>query len=870
MRILLTTLNAKYIHINLALRYLRACCRDLPLEFILDEFTINDRPEHIAAAIYRHRPDLVAFSCYIWNLEPTLTVAAMLKTVRPDLPILCGGPEVSFEVEDFLTRHPEIDLIITGEGEIPFRALMEQLAAGSDWVIPAGLPAARPVATLAGQPSPVSILIHEGKAAGNPAGLPGQLPGGRCYNLSGQPYIKQFSDISIPRSWTRLHPRSLAAVPGLAWRRKGKIRFNPPLPITSAGVSAPVPKGAAGNLPLPPGDASAQSRALSPTAAIRGSGPLFQRPHPEENPFPGNPSPSPVYKDLDVIPFPYEEDLADGGDLQQRTVYYETSRGCPFACSFCLSSTTTGLRCFSLARVRDDLARLLAAGAREIKFVDRTFNAHKKRALAIWEYLLSLQPAARFYFEIAGDRLDDEMLAFLSQAPAGLFQFEIGVQSIDAEVNARCNRRQDWDRLAANVRRLQAAGNIRLHLDLIAGLPGETYTGVGQSFDAVAALEPNEIQLGFLKLLPGTDLRARAAEFGYLFLNRPPYQVLASNTITYAEMLRLHDIEAVLKYYGNSHLADHALAYLVQTAFGGSHFACYEALAAWWAGQDLCRRGHSQRDFFNHLAAFTATLTGEIGSKTALAPSAPVPPSAPYAGKSSNRKVVAPNPGNCADPAAIWKDPDATIPSGTAKAGQGSNLSLSGTYPAGVVGNAEPAGPDSSRENRTSGYQFADPASITWPPIYGESTEGEPAEGPESGQPFMVDPVWPGSFHPLTAAQLERFYQLLKFGFLCRDRSRHWPLWVPPSPLTEKQRSAYQAQVTAPGFIEKNWPALAKEAPASLRRHGFIELFPCHPEKPKEGNPTLVFFYYGPPGRETEVYYLSPAEFEPTCTEMES
>ncbi|WP_406677549.1 B12-binding domain-containing radical SAM protein [Moorella sp. ACPs] len=647
MRVLLTTLNAKYIHVNLALRYLRACCRDLPHTFILDEFTINDHPEHIAAAIYRYRPDLVAFSCYIWNIDPTLAVIQILKTVRPDLPILCGGPEVSFDTAVFLAQNPQVDLVITGEGEIPFRVLMEQLAGRQH------LPAGRREELL-----PASI---------------------------GRPAAGRFAAGPVPGP---------ATIPGLAWRRGGEIVVNPPAPLP---------------------------------------------------------------RNLDAIPFPYQEDLdAAGNDFRQRTVYYETSRGCPFACGFCLSSTTEGLRYFSLERVRDDLERLLAAGVREIKFVDRTFNAHKKRALAIWEFLLSRSPRARFYFEIAGDRLDDEMLAFLSQVPPGLFQFEIGVQTIDAGINALCNRRQDWERLAANVRRLREMGNIRLHLDLIAGLPGETYAGVGKSFDAVAALKPHEIQLGFLKLLKGTALRTRSREFGYLFLDRPPYEVMASSTITYEEMLRLHSVETMLRLYGNSHLADHALGYLAATAFGGSCFTLYETLAAWWEARGLLRRGHSQRDLFELLAAFAAGMAR------------PAAPGGPY-----------------------LEEPDAQR---------------------------------------------------------------------EAGHPSPPGAVWPKRFYPLTARQLDRFYQLLKFDFLCRDRSRNFPGWMPPSPLTQEERTNYMAQITAPRSIEKYMPGLAKEAPANLRRHGFIELFPCHPEQPEHDEATLVFFYYGPPGSEARVYYLPRIE----------
>ncbi|NLW07251.1 MAG: B12-binding domain-containing radical SAM protein [Clostridia bacterium] len=599
MRVLLTTLNAKYIHVNLALRYLKAYCQDLPLCLELEEFTINDYPSQIAAAIYQRQPDLVAFSCYIWNLEATLRVIEILKTVKPELTLLCGGPEVSFDTAAFLAQNPTVDMVICGEGELPFRTLLEQLAAGN------------------------------------------------------------FTPASIP---------------SLAYRQGGTVRVNPP------------------------------------------AEPL---------------------KQLDRLPFPYAADLSGNRqELQQRTVYYECSRGCPFACSFCLSSTEKGLRYFSLERIKDDLTRLLAGGVREIKFVDRTFNAHKKRALAIWEFLVSLKPAARFYFEIAADHLDEELLAFLNRVPPGLFQLEIGVQTIDAAVNLRCNRRQNWQRLAKNIRRLQQGGNLRLHLDLIAGLPGEDYAGIAKSFDAVAALQPEEIQLGFLKLLKGTAIREQADEFGYLFVDRPPYEVLASKTISYAEMLRLHRIESLIKYYGNSHLADHALSYLVATAFGGSYFAFYETLADWWQKQGLLRQGHSQRKLYNHLANFAASLVA-----------------------------------------------------------------------------AEQKNSPNSRTGYTS----------------------------------------------LNAARLAFFYQLLKFDFLCRDRSHNWPDWVPPSPLTKAERSACMAELTAPEVIAKYMPELTTESPTNLRRHSFIELFPCHPDNPQQDKPTLAFFYYGPPGRQPEVYCLSPA-----------
>lgn len=588
MRLLLATLNAKYIHSSLTLRYLWAVGRSFPLQQDIAEFTINDMPYSIAAEIYRLNPDIVAFSCYIWNLKPTMEVAAILKKVKPELIIICGGPEVSFETETFMQAYPQVDLVIRGEGEVPWTRFLTLLA-------------------------------------------------GKEHCKAGR---------------AELDPSLLATVPGLAYRTGETISLNQPAP-------------------------------------------------PVEN--------------LDLLPSPYQEPTLS--HLADRTVYYEGSRGCPFACGFCLSSATRGVRYFSLDRIKEDIARILKAEVREIKFVDRTFNANKEKALAIWEFLVSLRPQARFYFEIAGDRLDEDMLKFLSRVPSGLFQLEIGVQTVNDQVNRRCHRYQNWERLARNVKRLLSYGNLRLHLDLIAGLPGENYASFAHSFNAVYTLYPQEIQLGFLKLLKGTPLRREASTYGYIFLDEPPYEVLASRDLSYEEMLRLHRIAELIEKYCNSHLADHALRYLEATCFA-SPFAFYEALAAWWEDKGLHRRGHSRLDLYNHLAAFAA------------------------------------------------------------------------------------------------GYR--------------------------------------------SGLDLSLFYQLLKFDLCRHDRSRRWPDWAPPSPLTEKQRSDWMDRITDLAFRRQYLPELADLTPAELRRHGYLELFPCHPEEPVARRPTLVYFYYGPPGSQpaAQVYYL--------------
>jgi len=597
MRVILTTLNAKYIHSSLALRYLWAVGRSFPIEQEVLEFTINDLPASIAAEIYRHHPEIVAFSCYIWNIKPSLEVAGILKKVRPELLIVFGGPEVSFESEALLKANPQVDLIIRGEGELAWAQFL-------------------------------SALLEE---------APPRHP---------------VTDLT-----QRLSPSLLTSLPGLVYRKGADIFSN---------------------------------------------------------------GWAPVVEDLDSLPDPYPEDTLVS--LKERTVYYETSRGCPFGCGFCLSSTTSGVRYFSLERVKEDIRRLLKAGVREIKFVDRTFNAHKERALSIWEFLItepliSLNPKPKFYFEIVGDLLDEEMLNFLKDIPPDLFQFEIGVQTINEEVNLRCQRRQNWKKLARNIKKLRSMGNIRLHLDLIAGLPGETYSSFAQSFDAVYTLRPHEIQLGFLKLLKGTPLRQEAFRYGYVFLEDPPYEVLASRDMSYAELLRLHRIAELLERYWNSHIADHALCFLEQ-AFP-TPFNLFETLASWWEEKGFHRRAPSRQDLYNNLARFAATFRTKI--------------------------------------------------------------------------------------------------------------------------------------------DLNLFYHLLKFDLCLHDRSRRWPSWAPPSPLTEKERSLWMDRLSDQAFRRKHLPELLSLDPTTLRRHGYLELFPCHPERPLEKQPTLVYFYYGPPGTQTKarVYYLS-------------
>lgn len=238
-----------------------------------------------------------------------------------------------------------------------------------------------------------------------------------------------------------------------------------------------------------------------------------------------------IIEDLDIIPFPYEKE-----ELQDRTkiFYYESSRGCPFNCSYCMSSIDKTVRYYSLDRVKEDLKIFLDSPIKLLKFVDRTFNLKKERYMEIWKFLLeNYREGITFHFEINANIFDDETLDFLETVPKGYFQFEIGVQTINPDTMKSINRNNILDKLAHNVRRINK--NIHLHLDLIAGLPYETYEIFKKSFEYVHDLKPEMIQLGFLKLLRGTQMYNEAEKYEYKYFSKPPYEVFSNKFISFAE-----------------------------------------------------------------------------------------------------------------------------------------------------------------------------------------------------------------------------------------------------------------------------------------------------------------------------------------------
>jgi|LSQX01.3.fsa_nt_gb radical SAM superfamily enzyme YgiQ (UPF0313 family) len=464
MKVLLVALNAKYIHSSLSIRYLKNFCKEAE-DISINEYTINDRISNIVADIYKEKANIVAFSCYIWNIEMVLNISDILKKVQPSIKIILGGPEVSYDAQFLLKKHHFIDYIVVGEGEQTFKEMIEHLSNEKTYI---------------------------------------------------------------------------ADIPGLVLRDKHSNII------------------------------TTNSRTL--------------------------------IKDLGIIPFPYNK--SDMEELSDKIIYYETSRGCPFNCSYCLSSTISGVRYFSLDRVKKDLLFFIKNKVRQVKLVDRTFNCNIKRANEVFEFLLeNYQEGINFHFEMAGDLLDDETIKLLGNAPKGYFQFEIGVQSTNISTTETINRKTNFEKIAENVRRLKEKNNIHIHLDLIAGLPEEDYKSFKKSFDDVFALKPHMLQLGFLKLLKGSLIREQAQKFKYEYTTLPPYEILNSKWIEYDGVLKLKLIEDVLDKYYNSRAFEKSLEILLLLKYI-SPFELFESLAMYFESEGLNYISHSRRALYDILFNF--------------------------------------------------------------------------------------------------------------------------------------------------------------------------------------------------------------------------------------------------------------------------
>ncbi|WP_107942181.1 B12-binding domain-containing radical SAM protein [Metasolibacillus sp. FSL H7-0170] len=467
MKIVLATLNAKYIHTNLAIRYLKASAYP---EFIpeLAEYTIKDPAFNIVSDLFQKQPDIVGFSCYIWNIEETLHVVKMLKTVLPNTKVILGGPEVSYDVHHWLKNHTEIDFIVMGEGETSFKELMHYFN--------------------------------------------GKIP--------------------------------LEDVRGICYLAEGKVKIHA----------------------------------------------------------------QPAKIDLRELasPFRFAEDLPH---LGKRIQYIETSRGCPFQCQFCLSSIEVGVRYFNREKIKEDIRFLMEHGAKTIKFVDRTFNISRSYAMEMFQFLIDEhKPGVVFQFEITADIMRPEVIQFLNDnAPKGLFRFEIGVQSTNDLTNELVKRRQNFEKLKRTVTMVKEGGKIAQHLDLIAGLPEEDYASFRDTFNDVFAMRPEELQLGFLKLLRGTGLRLEAKKYGYTYVDIAPYEIFSNNVLTFDDIVRIKHAEDVLEKYWNAHRMDFTIEYLVTEVFE-TPFDFFQSFGTYWETRGWSRIGHQLEDLFRRLLEFLQTV----------------------------------------------------------------------------------------------------------------------------------------------------------------------------------------------------------------------------------------------------------------------
>ena len=307
----------------------------------------------------------------------------------------------------------------------------------------------------------------------------------------------------------------------------------------------------------------------------------------------------PLIENLDIIPFPYDDE-----ELQDRTkiFYYESSRGCPFNCSYCMSSIDKSVRYYSVDRTKEDLKRFIDSPIKLLKFVDRTFNLSKEKYMAIWRFLLeNYREGITFHFEINANIFDDETLDFLETVPKGYFQFEIGVQTIDAQAMKSIGRINKLEKLEYNIRRISR--NIHLHLDLIAGLPYETYDKFRESFDYVHRLKPEMIQLGFLKLLKGTKMYDEREKYGYKYFSKPPYEVFSNEFISFAEMVKLKNLEKVLDFYYNSEKFPESVQWIIENHYE-SAFSFYEDVAEYFDKRGYLKVNHKESTLFTLLYEF--------------------------------------------------------------------------------------------------------------------------------------------------------------------------------------------------------------------------------------------------------------------------
>jgi len=395
MKIFLTSINARFTHSNLALRYLRSYANKQFSDVSLIEYTINQNIDEILEELVQAKPDVLVFSVYIWNSTIIKKILSVLGDILPRTKIVLGGPEVSYNADIWLPQFDSIDYIITGAGEAGWEYLLNSSFQVSDKII-----------------------------------------------------------------------------------SKTNYRFSD-------------------------------------------------------------------------IPFPY---LADEfPELNQKYIYFESSRGCPFKCSYCLSSRLDqGLDYRDLSMVKEELSWLISQNPKIIKFVDRTFNSNGKRAREIWQFLIDSKTKTKFHFEIHPSLLTEQDFDVLKQAPEELFQFEIGIQSTNPNTIKEIGRFENWEKIKVNIARLLEFEQIHSHSDMIVGLPYENRAKTIDSFNNIYNLQADHFQVGFLKVLPGTEMANKSAEYGIVKHSFPPYEILQNKWMSFEEIRNFKNVEHVLELLGNS------------------------------------------------------------------------------------------------------------------------------------------------------------------------------------------------------------------------------------------------------------------------------------------------------------------------------
>ncbi|WP_461812472.1 B12-binding domain-containing radical SAM protein [Faecalimonas sp.] len=470
MKIILTAINAKYIHSNLAVYSLKAYAKKYADNISLLEYTINQQLDEILMDLYKQKPDVLCFSCYIWNISYVETLIREIHKILPDLPIWLGGPEVSYDASKVLEELPEVTGVIKGEGEETFLDI-------------------------------VSYYIDKKEES----------------------YLQDIKGISYRNQW-------------------GKIIENPWREIM----------------------------------------------------------------DLSKVPFVYE----DMDEFKNKIIYYETSRGCPFSCSYCLSSVDKCLRFRDLELVKKELQFFLDHEVPQVKFVDRTFNCKHDHALTIWKYIAEHDNGiTNFHFEISADLLNEEELELLGTMREGLVQLEIGVQSTNPKTIKEIKRTMRFEKVACAVQQVNSGKNIHQHLDLIAGLPYENYESFGQSFNDVYALSPEQLQLGFLKVLKGSYMEEHTKEYGLVYKSLPPYEVLYTKWLPYEDVLKLKRIEEMVESYYNSGQFSYTVKHLVKEFL--TPFTFFEKLGEYYEEHAFHTVSHSRITRYEILLGFVEKYVKE-------------------------------------------------------------------------------------------------------------------------------------------------------------------------------------------------------------------------------------------------------------------